>query len=68
MITTMTIRRLFSRAAATLVLMLLTTMAWAATSTVSYIDENGMTQTVSTTVYSPNANIGTSGATMWYVV
>ena len=63
------------RTATTLAVMMFTMMAftvqtaWAETTNVSYIDENGQPQTVNATVLTGNESyIGTRNQTTWYVV
>ena len=58
------------RAAMTLALIMACAAAWAQTTqSVTYIDENGQTQTVNATVLTGNESyIGTSNQTKWYVV
>ena len=58
------------RAAMTLALILACATAWAQTTqSVTYIDENGQTQTVTATVLTSNeSSLGSDGTTTWYVV
>ena len=58
------------RAAMTLALILACAAAWAQTKqSVTYIDENGQTQTVNATVLTGNeSSLGSDGTTTWYVV
>ncbi len=58
------------RAAMTLALILACATAWAQTTqSVTYIDENGQTQTVTATVLTGNeSSLGSDGTTTWYVV
>ena len=58
------------RAAMTLAAVMLTaTTAWADTETISYIDANGQTQSVTATVLDgTESNLGSNDATTWYVV
>ncbi|MBR6276397.1 MAG: InlB B-repeat-containing protein [Prevotella sp.] len=68
--------RLFSRAAVMLLMMLLmmlltTATAWAETENVSYIDENGQTQTVTATVLTGDEPVSNGAILLkdgWYVV
>ena len=60
----------FRRAALTLLALVMTcATAWADTETVSYIDADGNTQTVTATILTGSEDyLGTSGQTTWYVV
>ena len=61
--------RLYSRAALLLMMLLTTATAWAENVTVSYIDADGQTQSVSATVLTGSeSDLGSDEQTTWYVV